>query len=54
MKYGMRIWYAKDNHSYMCHIMCKGIFRFELILSSYSQNVNFSGIAPYFTFSQKS
>ena len=24
------IWFAEGNHSYMCHIMCKRIFRFEL------------------------
>ena len=32
--------------------MCKRIFKFELQLSSYSQNINFHDIAPNFTFSQ--
>ena len=25
-----KMWFAVDNHSYMCHIMCKMNFRFEL------------------------
>ena len=34
--------------------MCKRIFRFELLLSSYWQKSNFHEIAPNFTYSQKS
>ena len=38
---------ASDNHNYMCH-MCKRIFKFELQLSSYSQNIKFSQYCPKF------
>ena len=38
---------ASDNHNYMCH-MCKRIVKFELQLSSYSQNIKFSRYCPKF------
>ena len=38
---------AADNHNYVSH-MCKRIFRFELQLSSYWQNMKFSRNCPKF------
>ena len=37
-----------DNHNYMCHIWAKRIFRFELWLISYWQNINFFTKLPQF------
>ena len=42
------IWCASDNSNYMCHICAKEIFRFELQLSSYWQNIKFSRYCPKF------
>ena len=39
---------ASDNHNYMCHICAKEIFKFELQLSSYWQNIKFSWYCPKF------
>ena len=49
------IWFAEDNHSFMCHICAKRYLNSILIISSYYwQNINFNEIAPNFTFWQKS
>ena len=39
---------AADNHNYMCHTCAKELFRFELELSSYWQNIKFSWNCPKF------
>ena len=39
---------ASDNHNYMCHTCAKEFFKFELQLSSYSQNIKFSRYCPKF------
>ena len=39
----IKMWWVVFNYNYMRHIiMCKVIFRFELELNSYWQNINFS------------
>ena len=47
------MWCAADNRNYMCHIMCKTIFRYELYLSNYWQNIKFSQNCAKFHMSQK-
>ena len=39
---------ASENHNYMCHTCAKEFFKFELQLSSYSQNIKFSRYCPKF------
>ena len=39
---------ASDNHSYNVSHMCKRIFKFELQLRSYWQNIKFSWYCPKF------
>ena len=40
--------YASYNHNYMLSHMCKRIFKFELQLRSYWQNIKFSRYCPKF------
>ena len=50
------IWFAEDNHSYMCHIgLCaKGFLDSNFNLAVIDKISIFHEIAPNFTYSQKS
>ena len=43
---------VQQNHNYMCHIICKIIFRFKLSLNSYWQNITFHKMDPNLTYSK--
>ena len=50
----IKIWYAEDNHSYMCHVCAKGFLDSNFNEAVIDKISVFQEIAPNFTYLQKS
>ena len=48
------MWYAADNHNYMCHISAEVFLDLNFNQAVIDKILNFHEIVPNFTYSQKS